>query len=83
MNTPSWIVKQVIPTNNYTLQLTFITGEKKIFDCKPLLNQGIFQRLKDISYFKKAHIVGPTVAWDDELDLAPESLYRHSIASQD
>ena len=79
MKTPNWIIKQVTPQENYTLHLVFATGEKKIFDCKPLLNQGIFRRLKDFSYFKKAHIVGPTVAWDDELDLAPESLYNNSI----
>ncbi|GCA90726.1 DUF2442 domain-containing protein [Microcystis aeruginosa] len=35
-------VKEVIPLPNYQLQLIFTNEEKKIYDCSPLLDFGIF-----------------------------------------
>ena len=40
-------VKEVIPLPNYQLQLIFTNEEKKIYDCSPLLDFGIFQELKN------------------------------------
>ncbi len=36
-------VKEVIPTNNYNLILTFENGEKRQFDMNPFLKKGIFK----------------------------------------
>jgi hypothetical protein len=36
-------VKQVIPQQNFTLQLVFTNDEIKLFDVKPYLSIGIFK----------------------------------------
>ena len=76
---PNWFVDNVKANDDYTLLLTFITGEKKIFDFKPLLEDYYFGPLKNIDFFKKAHISGRSVIWNDEIDIAPEYLYENSI----
>ena len=76
----NYIVTAVIPEDNYTLLIEFIDGSRKRYDVKPLMQKyHIFQRLNDQSYFRRAHPDGLTVAWDDELDIAPETLYEQGI----
>lgn len=38
-------VIQVAPRDDYHLELTFDTGERKFFDVKPYLDKGVFRRL--------------------------------------
>ncbi len=73
---PNWIVTSVKPEDDYILLVTFITGEQKTYDCKPLLDKGIFKQLKEPKIFKMAHVDAETVVWNDELDIAPEELYE-------
>ena len=72
-------VNSVIPTVDYKLKLTFENGEKKIFDVRPLLSQRPWSSLKDLDFFMKAKVLGCSVAWDMETDIAPEILYEQSI----
>jgi hypothetical protein len=72
-------VKKVVPTNNYHLILTFENGEKRQFDMNPYLDKGIFAELRDISKFKSARISFDTVEWENEADIDPEILYKHSV----
>ena len=54
----------------------FLTrGEARLFDARPHLKKGIFQRLKDLSLFKRAYVALDTVSWPGEIDTAPETLY--------
>lgn len=76
--TALWIVINVEPQENYTLILTFITGEKKLYNALPLLEKNIYKPLKNLSFFMQAKIVGDTVAWNEEIDIAPEHLYEYS-----
>ena len=73
-----WIVTNVIPNKDYTLLITFITGEKKIFDFKKIIDKKTFEPLKNINLFLKAHVESGTVAWNDDIDIAPEYLYDNS-----
>ncbi|NCR78223.1 MAG: DUF2442 domain-containing protein [Microcystis aeruginosa K13-06] len=50
-------VKEVIPLPNYQLQLIFTNEEKKIYDCSPLLDFGIFQELKNKQYLALRDLV--------------------------
>ena len=76
-----WIVTAVEPRIDRTLLVTFVTGEKKVFDMNELIGQGgVFARLKDDKLFMKAHTDGTTVVWDEMLDIAPESLYERGVA---
>lgn len=72
-----WIVTAVEPKEDYKLLVNFIDGSKKLFDMKPLINKGgIFAKLKDPNYFRKAHTSRNTVVWDEMIDIAPETLYE-------
>lgn len=45
-------VKDVIPNDDYTINLIFDNGEEKMFDVTPYLDKGIFKELSDINIFK-------------------------------
>ena len=71
-------IKNVEPLINYNLILTFENGEKRQFDMKPLLDNGIFKDLKDLSMFRTVKISFDTIQWDNEADLDPEYLFINS-----
>lgn len=70
----------VKPMENYTLLLTFVGGEQRVLDMKPFLHRGVFQELADEAVFNTAHLSFDTVAWKNDIDLAPEILYERSTA---
>ena len=63
------------PIENYKLLLTFTNGRRKIFDMLKYLNKGVFQQLQDSDLFNQAYISHGTVAWNDDLDIDPDTLY--------
>ncbi|MBO4382498.1 MAG: DUF2442 domain-containing protein [Clostridia bacterium] len=69
----------ITPREDYSLLVTFDNGETRIYDVRPLLTEGVFQRLNDVDFFMQAHAKYGTVVWDEELDIAPESLYADSV----
>lgn len=71
-------VKEVFPTPDYHLLLTFENGEKRRFDMNPYLNLGIFQELRNIPDFNKVKISFDTIEWENEADMDPEFLYQNS-----
>lgn len=77
--TPEWLVKAVEPRRDYTLLLTFIGGEQRVYNAAPLLEKPIFSQLKDINFFMKAKSDGCSVVWSDDVDIAPEHLYECSV----
>ena len=77
MPNPEWCVNAVEVRDNYILRLWFEDGSVKDFDCHELLNEKPFQPLQNKSLFSQAHIFADTVAWNDEIDIAPEYLYEH------
>jgi hypothetical protein len=78
MGMPDWVVKKVEPREDYTLLLTFADGKVKEFDARPLLEIPLYAPLKDKSFFMKAKVDGPSVAWRADIDIAPEYLYEKS-----
>lgn len=79
MKTPVWIVKEVIPREDYTLLLTFADGGQRVYNAEPLLKKPIFADLKSLPFFLKARVSGDTVIWNDDVDIAPEHLYECSV----
>jgi hypothetical protein len=71
-------IKNVQPTPNYELILTFENGETRLFDMNPYLGTGIFKELKDISLFYSVKVSFDTIEWENEADLDPEILYNDS-----
>jgi len=67
----------------YKIELGFDDGKKGIVDFSKYLNfGGVFERFKDLEFFKNFRIneeLG-TITWADELDVAPETLYSEATA---
>lgn len=61
---------------NYLIEAAFNDGTQKVIDFEPWLTGPIFRRLKSKVYFKKFFIDGPTIAWPNGADIAPETLYE-------
>lgn len=72
-------VHKVSTRDNYLLEIEFSNGEKGEYDCKPLLNFGVFKELKDPLYFKEARAAYGTVVWPHEQDICPDTLYEDSV----
>ncbi len=72
------IVTAVRVQGDYQLELEFASGEVRIFDARPYLDRGVFQRLRDPSLFSQAFLACDTVCWPGNLDIAPETLYDRS-----
>ncbi len=79
MNNLNWIVTDVKADADYKLLLTFITGEKKVFNFMPLLDDKVNHPLKDINLFLKAKVHHHTVMWSEDIDISPEYLYENGI----
>lgn len=74
-----WQVKSMRILDDYRLFLTFADGKTGIYDAKPLLKYKVYERLKSPDFFRKAGLVGGTVVWNDDIDIAPELLYECSV----
>lgn len=72
-------VVRVQPRPDFYLELWFSTGDHRLFDVRPYLEKGDFQRLKDEALFRQAHVALDTVCWPGGLDIAPETLFDKSV----
>ena len=68
-------VKEVVPRDDYTLFVVFENGERGILDLKPMLDFGVFQRIKDYETFRRVRVSFDTIEWDCGVDLDPEFVY--------
>ena len=68
-------VKQVIPRDDFTLSIVFDNGESGTLDMRPILDFGLFQRIKDLENFKRVRVAFDTIEWDCGVDLDPEYIY--------
>lgn len=79
MRTPYWVVREARAKADYTLELTFADGARRIYDARPLLEKAIYSQLRSLPFFLRARAECGTVVWSDEVDIAPEHLYECSI----
>lgn len=75
----NWIVTSVEAKEDYTLVLTFIDGKRKVYNALPLLEIPIYAALKNLDFFLSAKVFCGSVAWSDNIDIAPEHLYECSV----
>lgn len=74
-----WQVKDVEPNKDFTLLITFAKGKKRLFDCKKFLFDDDFSnKIQDITFFMQAKADHNTVMWSEDIDIAPEFLYKNS-----
>ena len=65
---------------DYTLLLTFSTGERRKVDLTPLLSYPAFEELRDKEQFVQFGLAG-TIFWRNGADIAPEYLYEIGVAA--
>lgn len=75
-----WDVKVVKPLENYRIYVELENNQKGIFDLKPYLDKGVFQELKNVSYFNQVNILFGAVTWPNEQDIAPETLLEEMVS---
>ncbi|HEU4393595.1 MAG TPA: DUF2442 domain-containing protein [Solirubrobacterales bacterium] len=69
---------EAVPLDGYEVHLRFADGLAADVDLSYLLEfGGVFEPLRDVEFFRKLFIDGPTIAWPNEADIAPETLYDH------
>lgn len=70
----------VIPLEDFRLEITFDDGEVRVFDLKPYLSGSLFTPLQNIELFKKVKI-GEEIrglTWPNGADLCADMLYMNS-----
>ena len=72
-------VLKVIPRDDYSVIVTFDTGETKRFDVSPYISGEWYGQLKDFSVFNTVRPCGNTIEWEDGQDIAPHELYELSV----
>lgn len=68
-------VQSVRPLDDYRLEVSFVNGERRVFDVKPYLYRGVFVRLQNRALFQSVRVVAGSVEWPGGLDLAYDTLY--------
>jgi hypothetical protein len=70
--------------DDYKLQLTFDDGKSGVLDCKPFIDKGgVFSKLSDPEFFRSVKINNElgVLTWNDEIDIAPETVYSIATGS--
>ena len=81
------MIKDVISADykgGYKIEVTFEDGAKGIVDFSKYLSKGgVFEKFKDLEFFKnfKINVELGVLAWGDEIDIAPETLYAEATNS--
>jgi hypothetical protein len=69
-------VTEVEPLGGFVLRLRFNDDTERVVDLEDRLHGEVFEPLKeDPELFRAVKIEGPTIAWPNEADLAPEFLH--------
>lgn len=77
-------VRAVKPLDDMMMILTFVSGEKRLYDASQLLDYPAFQPLRDEAVFKSAAVEHGIVVWNDgEIDVAPETMYQNSYVYEE
>lgn len=72
-------VQSVVVEPEYTLRLTFASGEQRRLQLTPYLDVPMFRRLRDPAFFALARTVHGTVTWPGGIDFDPDTLYVDSM----
>ena len=71
-----WDVIKVVPESDLSLSVSFKDGTtgKVLFEKTHLT--GVFSLLRDPAYFRQVSLDNGVVVWPDDIDLAPDAMYR-------
>jgi hypothetical protein len=71
-------VISVSPMPEFKLELRYQNGERRVFDCKPLMAMKPWNRIATKSVFDRVKTSHGTVSWPGDIGVAPETLYLDS-----
>jgi len=74
-------VRSVKPNPDFTITITFINGETRVFDVKTFMNKGIFKELQDPGLFNSVKPFLGSIQWKNGQDFCPDTLYMDSLPS--
>lgn len=77
-------VVSAVYKGGYKIEVSFDDGKEGVVDfSKYLRNGGVFERFKDIEFFKCFRVNEELgiIVWQDEIDVAPETLYSEATGS--
>lgn len=72
-------IEDVKPLDNFCLEITYVTKEKRIYDMKKILHYDFYRNLNNIGYFKLVKSALTTVEWPNGEDVDPNELYGNSV----
>lgn len=77
-------IRDVKPREGKTLLVTFENGEKKVYDCTPLLRCDAFSPLRDEAVFRcaRADSHGYGITWTDDIDLAESEVWTNGKTAE-
>ena len=75
-------IKEVVAGDDYILSVVFENGECGQLDMKPLLDFGVFRRIRQYESFQRVRGAFDTVEWDCGVDLDPEYVYARCRMSK-
>lgn len=61
------------------IAVEFSDGRTGILDLSSLVGTGPWKRLADPAFFSQATAAFDTIVWPDDIDLAPEYVYDHTV----
>ena len=70
-----WEVTEVQLKKHLNLYIKFIDGIEGTVSFTPSHLTGIFEPLKDESFFAKVYIDNDTISWPGGIDIAPDTMY--------
>ncbi len=70
-------VISVKPMSDYHLHVTFSNGKSGVVDMRPMLEKGVFQRIKDTAVFNSVQLNGAPTWLNGEVDISPDYLWMH------
>ena len=74
-------ITQIEAHEDWTLDVTFADGSRRIYDVKPLLESEAFKDLKDIGLFLRVRNGGYFVEWPTGADLSADTLCLEGTAA--
>nr|VFK26070.1 MAG: Protein of unknown function (DUF2442) [Candidatus Kentron sp. MB]VFK31339.1 MAG: Protein of unknown function (DUF2442) [Candidatus Kentron sp. MB]VFK75446.1 MAG: Protein of unknown function (DUF2442) [Candidatus Kentron sp. MB] len=75
-------IKTALPLDDHTLIVVFDNDDKRKYDIQPLLSKGMFEPLKNPTFFKAFRIDngGYGITWNENIDLSEYELWNHGQA---
>jgi len=72
-------VTAVQPLVNFELLVSFADGEQRHFSMQPYFCYPAYQTLQQPDKFNQAYVLNGTVAWSDDIDMSPDTLYLEGM----